>query len=106
MDITFLGLKINVMCENGNYSSKDMLFHVVYWVLNSLHWQLTHSESVITVRFITGCEIICWCLYLGALRLQKEGRKTNFLQKPKDTEFNAIVNTNTCTISRHSLKFI
>jgi len=80
------------MCENGKHISKDMLFHVVCWVLESLHWHLTHSENVINVtnvRLITGCgEIICWCLYLGALRLQKEGRITNLLQKPKDTEFN------------------
>ena len=29
MDITFCDLKINVMCENGNYSTKDLLFHAV-----------------------------------------------------------------------------
>jgi hypothetical protein len=29
MDLKFGGLKIKVMCENGNYNSKDMLFHVV-----------------------------------------------------------------------------
>lgn len=89
MNITLLGLKTNVMCEYGKYSSKDMLFRVVCWVLNSFHWHLIHSENVTNVPLITGCgEIICWYLYLGALRLQKEGRVTNILQKPKDKECN------------------